>query len=60
MDAAAAARTSTHSGWGPFRGLFVPPPSGQRLEVRVWSAGGDVVNVYSAELTSATAGPAQP
>ena len=60
VDAAAAARTSTHSGWGPFRGLFVPPPSGQRLEVRVWSAGGDVVNVYSAELTSATAGPAQP
>jgi hypothetical protein len=60
MDAAAASRASTHSGWGPFRGLFAPPPSGQRLEVRVWSAGGEVVNVYSAELTSAATGPAQP
>jgi Predicted membrane protein (DUF2079) len=60
VDAAADAGVSTTSGWGPFRDLFVPPPSGQRLEVRVWSAGGDLVNVYSAELTSATTDPAQP
>jgi hypothetical protein len=56
---AAASRASTYSGWGLFRDLFVPP-SGQRLEVRVWSPGGELVNVYSAELTSAATGPAQP
>jgi hypothetical protein len=60
VDAAAASRASTYSGWGPFRALLEPPPSGQRLEVRVWSPGGSVVNVYSAELTSAATGPAQP
>ena len=41
---------SVYSGWGPFRATFVPPPSGQRLEVRVWSPGGESVNVYRAEL----------
>jgi predicted membrane protein DUF2079 len=60
VDAATASRASTNSGWGPFSGLFLPPPPGQRLEVRVWSAGGAVVNVYSAELTGAATGPAQP
>ena len=44
---------SPYSGWGPFRAKFVPPPSGQRLEVRVWSPGGGTVNVYRAELTRA-------
>jgi hypothetical protein len=58
-DAAAASPVSSNSGWGPFRGLFLPPPPGQRLEVRVWSPGDDVVNVYSAELARSR-GPAQP
>jgi hypothetical protein len=43
----------SYSGWGPFRAEFVPPPSGQRLEVRVWSPGGGTVNVYSAQLAAA-------
>lgn len=41
-------------GWGPFRADFVSPPPGQRIEVRVWSPGGAAVNVYSAELTTAS------
>ena len=40
----------TYSGWGPFRAIFLPPPPGQRLELRVWSPGGESVNVYSASL----------
>jgi hypothetical protein len=30
-------------------------PAGERFEVRVWSPGGAAVNVYSADLTPATA-----
>jgi hypothetical protein len=41
------------SGWGPFRAILLPPPSGNRLEVRVWSPGQETVNVYSAELVPA-------
>ena len=41
------------SGWGPFRAKFLPPPPGQRLEVRVWSAGGEAVSVYTASLVPA-------
>ena len=53
--ALAVAATTVHqagaySGWGPFHADFIPPPPGRRLEVRVWSPGGSVVNVYSAEL----------
>jgi hypothetical protein len=40
----------SYSGWGPFRAIFLPPPPGQRLELRVWSPGGESVNVYSASL----------
>ena len=47
-----AGDASAYSGWGPFRAEFVPPPPGQQLEVRVWSAGGRAVNVYRAELTA--------
>jgi hypothetical protein len=43
-------------GWGLFHADFLPPPPGQRLEVRVWSPGGTFVNVYSAELNAAPAG----
>jgi hypothetical protein len=53
---APAASASVYSGWGPFRTVPVPPPAAQLLEVRVWSPGGEAVNVYSAELT-AVSGP---
>jgi hypothetical protein len=49
---APTADASIYSGWGPFRTVPVPPPSGQRIEVRVWSPGGVAVNVYSADLTA--------
>ena len=48
---------SVYSGWGPFRANFVPPPSGQRLEVRVWSPGSEKVNVYRAELVRTNNAP---
>lgn len=51
VDATTAYRSILYSGWGPFRADFVLPPPGQRLEVRVWSAGAGTVNVYRAELT---------
>jgi hypothetical protein len=43
--------SASYSGWGPFRASLLPSPSGQRLEVRVWSPGGETVNVYRAGLT---------
>ena len=50
VDATTAYRASAYSGWGPFRAGFIPPPAGERLEVRVWSPGTGTVKVYSAEL----------
>jgi len=44
--------SGVYPGWGPFRADFMNPPPGQRLEVRVWSPGGEAVNVYSADLTA--------
>lgn len=44
-------RATVYSGWGPFRADFVQPPPGERLEVRVWSPGNALVNVYNADLT---------
>lgn len=41
------------TGWGPFRALFVPPPSDDQLEVTVWSPGGGIVEVKSVELVPA-------
>jgi len=41
---------SAYPGWGPFHAAFMPPPLGNRLEIRVWSPGGHVVNVYGAKL----------
>lgn len=55
VNATAVVPASIYSGWGPFRGDFIPPPPGNRLEVRVWSPGSSVVNVYSAELRPAPA-----
>jgi Predicted membrane protein (DUF2079) len=43
----------SYSGWGPFRAEFVPPPPGQRLEIRVWAARGTAVRVYRARLIPA-------
>jgi hypothetical protein len=53
VNATTAYRARVFSGWGPFRAQFTPPPPGERLELRVWSPGGETVNVYSAELTPA-------
>jgi hypothetical protein len=50
VNATTAYQAPIYSGWGPFRAVFVPPPPGQRLEVRVWSPRGGTVNVYSARL----------
>ena len=50
VDATIADRAGAYSGWGPFRADFIPPPEGERLEVRVWSPGAGTVNVYSADL----------
>lgn len=44
-------RSSAYAGWGPFHADFALPPAGERLEVRVWSPGNTLVNVYSADLT---------
>jgi len=49
--AAVRYQVRSYSGWGPFRAEFVPPPPGQRLEVRVWAPRGVAVSVYSARLT---------
>ena len=45
---------TVYGGWGPFRADLFPPPPGQRIEIRVWSPGSAVVNVYSAMLTTAS------
>jgi hypothetical protein len=50
VDATTPYRAHEFSGWGPFTAHFIAPPVGQRIEVRVWSPGGETVNVYSAQL----------
>jgi len=51
VRAAVAYPVAAYTGWGPFRAEFLPPPPGQRIEIRVWSPGGETVNVYRASLT---------
>jgi len=51
VSAPAGYTAQVFRGWGPFRADFTEPPAGQRLEVRVWSPGGETVNVYRASLT---------
>jgi hypothetical protein len=51
VDVPDAPDAVSYSGWGPFRAQFVPPPAGQRIEVRVWSPGGVAVNVYGAQIS---------
>ncbi len=43
-------RAAASSGWDPFQVAFEAPPPGQRLEVRIWSPGGEVVNIYRVRL----------
>jgi hypothetical protein len=57
VDATTVYRAGAYPGWGPFRAEFAPPPSDQRLEVRVWSPGGEAVNVYSAALARNSSSP---
>jgi hypothetical protein len=49
-DVPVGSAATAYVGRGPFRAEFVPPPAGNLLEVRVWSASGAVVNVFSAGL----------
>ena len=41
---------TVYGGWGPFRAKFPDPRIGERLEVRVWTPGAGIVNVYQAAL----------
>jgi len=59
VDATIVYRAALYAGWGPFRAYYIPPPPGQRLEVRVWSAGAGTVSVYRAALTTVSQGPSQ-
>ena len=43
-------KATAYSGWGPFQTKFPDPSIGERLEVRVWTSGAGVVNVYRAAL----------
>ena len=53
VDATTGYQARSYSGWGPFQAEFLKPPPGQRLELRIWSPGGETVNLYSAALTTA-------
>ena len=50
IDVTTALRSLEYSGWGPFSAHFAPPLPGQRIEVRIWTDGSDVVKVYSARI----------
>ena len=43
-------QAASYSGWGPFRTKFPDPADGERLELRVWTPGAGIVNVYQATL----------
>lgn len=50
VDAEHAYPQHLYEGWGPFQSASVPPPAGNQLEVRVWSAGGGTVDVQHVAL----------
>jgi hypothetical protein len=52
VDAQTAYASPVYGGWGPFQSTFPHSRSGERLEVRVWTPGGETVNVYQAALVS--------
>ncbi|HWG63602.1 MAG TPA: DUF2079 domain-containing protein [Streptosporangiaceae bacterium] len=54
VPATAVYRARIFSGWGPFRAYYSPSMPGQRLEVRVWSPGHEIVNVYQAKMIGAS------
>jgi hypothetical protein len=56
VDATADYQATVYGGWGPFLAKFPDPPSGEHLEVRVWSPGEGTVNVYQATLVPAGSG----
>jgi uncharacterized membrane protein len=39
-----------YKGWGPFTQTPIPPPAGNRVEIRVWTPGGGRVDVYKIGL----------
>ena len=51
VDATTDYRSSIFEGWGPFQTKFPSPAVGERVEVRVWSPGGETVNVYNTQLS---------
>jgi hypothetical protein len=51
VDATTGYPAPLYAGWGPFQAKFGGGPKAQRLEVRVWTPGGAMVNVYQARLT---------
>ena len=60
VDASTGYRAAVYGGWGPFRTKFPSTPSGERIEVRVWTPGGVTVNVYRAALVHADVKKALP
>jgi Predicted membrane protein (DUF2079) len=50
VDATRDYHDPLYGGWGLFQAKFGGGPRGQRIEVRVWSPGGEKVSVYSAQL----------
>ena len=59
VDARHDFRTTIYGGWGPFQTKFGGMTrADERLEVRVWTPGGETVNVYSARLVPARPPPA--
>ncbi len=51
VDATTYYGTTIFEGWGPFQTKFPNPVGGERIEVRVWSPGGEIVNVYNTQLS---------
>jgi hypothetical protein len=48
-----ACENPIYEGSGMFRAAFLPPPTSQNLEIRVWSPGHEQVSVYTASLVRA-------
>jgi hypothetical protein len=53
VDATTPYQAHVFQGWGPFQAGFIAPPGGQRIEIRIWSPGGETVRAYQGALTPA-------